>query len=192
MNRYTEQLARLAVGGKTVGLVLAPRVIEMPLALARYDDPFLPYCKAVISATRGHACAYVFDMGAFLALGGAGAVALERAIAYARAGGEALAVLHGPFASGSFAPAAADAAFAVDAVTLAPGVDGALFEQLGLGVYRIGDAAAAGEGAYLADELRGPLPGMSIPLVPEEEVRAARREDFEAVILAALLARAAR
>ena len=101
----------------TVALALSPRLLRMPLPMQRYDDPFLPFGKAIIAATRDVVCAYVFDLAAYLALGAAGAVALERTIAYARADG-VLTILHGPFASADYVEAAGESAFAVDAVTV--------------------------------------------------------------------------
>jgi hypothetical protein len=88
----------------------------MPLPMQRYDDPFFPFSKAIIAATRDLVCAFVFDMGAYLALGGAGAVALERSLAFAAA--DAVTILHGPFESDNFIDAAGDLGFNVDAVTV--------------------------------------------------------------------------
>jgi hypothetical protein len=101
---------RLAIG-------LAPVVEKLPLALARYDDPFLPFGKALIAATGAYACAYVFHLGAYLAYGAAGAVALERTLACVPAG--CLRILHGAFGNADYARAASDHALNVQAVTLA-------------------------------------------------------------------------
>jgi hypothetical protein len=102
----------------TIALVLSPRLLQIPLPMQRFDDPFLPFGKAVIAATREIVCAYVFDLAAYLAIGAAGAVALERTIAYAGANGDNVTILHGPFASPNYAEAVGDNAFNVDAVTL--------------------------------------------------------------------------
>ena len=113
---------RLAAAQQTTGsraLLMNPRLSLLPLPMQRYDDPFLPFGKAVIDATRDAVCAYLFDLAAYLALGAAGAVALERTIAYARAGDGTVCILHGPFASGAYAEAAGKSAFDVDAVTVA-------------------------------------------------------------------------
>jgi hypothetical protein len=104
--------------GTTLALLLRPRVAQLPLPIQKYDDPFLPFGKAIISATQPHVCAYVFDLAAYLALGAAGAVALERTIAYARANHDTLTILHGPFASPDYADAAGSGGFGVDAVTV--------------------------------------------------------------------------
>src|SRR5689334_7364687 len=66
----------------TLAISLAPTLNKLPLELQRFDDPFLPFGKAVIDATADLVCAYVFHLGPYLALGAAGAVALERTIAY--------------------------------------------------------------------------------------------------------------
>ncbi len=55
-------------------------------------------------------------IAAYLAIGAAGAVALERTIGYV--GGEAVTILHAPFASGDYADAAGDNGFDVDALTV--------------------------------------------------------------------------
>jgi hypothetical protein len=99
-------------------LWFAPRVPQMPLPMQRYDDPFLPFGKAIIHATRDLVCAYIFDLAAYLALGAAGAVALERTIPLVNAGGDTLAVLHAPFASADYVEAVGQNAFNVDGVTI--------------------------------------------------------------------------
>src|SRR5258708_24811605 len=100
----------------TLAVALAPVINRLPYEIQRYDDPFLPFGKAVIDATADLACAYVFRLGAYLALGGAGAVALERTIAYVPAG--AIKILHGPFANADYVNAAFEDGFGADAVTL--------------------------------------------------------------------------
>lgn len=102
----------------TLALVMAPRLLHIPMPMQRFDDPFLPFGKAIIEATHDVVCAYLFDLAAYLAIGAAGAVALERTIAYARADGDTLNILHGPFAGPDYAEAANDSAFAADAVTV--------------------------------------------------------------------------
>lgn len=95
-------------------LRLAPQIKRLPLPIQRYDDPFLPFGKALIEATQDRVCAYLFDLAAYLSLGGAGAVALERTIAYVDR--QIPTILHGPFTGPHFAPTSA--AFHVDAITL--------------------------------------------------------------------------
>lgn len=111
------KLARLQAEKQSQhGLLIRPFITRMPLPIQRYDDPFFPFSKTVIAATRDLVCAFVFDMGAYLALGGAGAVALERSIAFAAA--DAVTILHGPFEGANFVDAAGDLGFNVDAVTV--------------------------------------------------------------------------
>src|SRR5262249_31784814 len=66
----------------TLAIGLAPALNKLPYEIQRYDDPFLPYTKAVIDTTADLVCGYVLHLGAYLALGAAGAVALERSLAY--------------------------------------------------------------------------------------------------------------
>lgn len=101
--------SRLAIG-------IAPRLVNMPAPIMRYDDPFLPFGRAIIEATRDLVCAYVFDLASYLAIGAAGARALERTIPLVP--NDIPRILHGPFVTPDYAAAAFDEAFAADAVTL--------------------------------------------------------------------------
>lgn len=120
---YKLTLAQRRTGG-TLALMLRPRLNQLPLPVQRYDDPFLPFGKAIIAQTADIVSAYLFDLAAYLALGAAGAVALERTIAYA-AGFDAVTILHGPFATPDYVDAASDSGFNVDAVTV---LDESLFD----------------------------------------------------------------
>jgi hypothetical protein len=111
---------------------LAPRVADLPAPIQKYDDPFLPYSRAVIEATADHVAGYWFDLAAYLALGAAGAIALERAVALVRASGMHLAVLHGPFPRGEYAALAGRDALRVDAVTITDADLAAPFEAQGV------------------------------------------------------------
>lgn len=102
-----------------LGLLLVPRLPLLPLPMQRFDDPFLPFGKAIIDVTRDLICAYIFDLAAYLSIGAAGAIALERTIAYI--GNDTVTVLHGPFAGAGYAAISEEGAFAVDAVTLVDG-----------------------------------------------------------------------
>ncbi len=101
-------------------LLIAPRLTRLPLPMQRYDDPFLPYGRAIIEATRDLVCGYVFDLAAYLALGAAGAIALERTIPFARP--DLITILHGPFARAGYSVVAFEQAFNCDAVTLVDAV----------------------------------------------------------------------
>lgn len=100
----------------TLCIGLAPTLTGLPGEIARYDDPFLPYGKAVIDATYDLACGYVFHLGAYLALGAAGAVALERTIAYVPE--HAVRILHAPFANADYVRAVYEDGFGANGVTL--------------------------------------------------------------------------
>jgi len=176
------------------GLLLRPRLPAMPLPMLRYDDPFLPFGKAILDATRDVICVAVFDLAAYMALGGAGVVALERTIHYASAGGDLLTILHGPLASADYRAATADSAFAVDGVTVS---DAALVTayaaQHEAGVFYLTNAADwagsslsfVGERATLtvvAGDLR-----MTISLAGDDVIYAGRDDDFAQAARAQLL-----
>ncbi|MDX2136965.1 MAG: hypothetical protein SF123_02645 [Chloroflexota bacterium] len=123
-------------------LLLRPQMAKLPLPIQRYDDPFLPFSRAIIEAAQPLVCGVVFDMAAYLALGAAGAVAMERAIAFA-GNRDLLTVLHAPFATPDYAAATSALAFAPDGVTV---TDAALIPAYVLrhqsGVWVMGDAGA--------------------------------------------------
>ncbi len=91
--------------------------------MQRFDEPFLPFGKAVIATTADLVCAYVFHLASYLALGAAGAVALERTIAYVPSG--VIKILHGPSATADYVLAITETAFDVHAVTLVSTVESA-------------------------------------------------------------------
>ncbi len=116
----TEKLAQIQAERQSdLGLLLVPRLALLPLPMLRFDDPFLPFGKAIIDATRDLICAYIFDLAAYLSIGAAGAIALERTLAYV--GSDTVTILHGLFAGAEYAGISDEGAFAVDAVTLADG-----------------------------------------------------------------------
>ncbi|MBK8026064.1 MAG: hypothetical protein IPK19_32930 [Chloroflexi bacterium] len=183
-SRYLNKLTAVQKDRRTtLGLMLRPHLLEMPLAIQRHDDPFLPFSKAVINVTRDLVCAYVFDLASYLAIGAAGAVALERSIAYARADMQTVTILHAPFATGDFATATGDTALAVDAVTLTPDADPSPYLTIELGVYVASQAARAAGGWF--DPVVGHMQieniggALKIDLIPSQVVNAHRREDFE-------------
>jgi hypothetical protein len=145
MLRFERKLTNLrSLGRPALLLRLKPQVARMPLPMQRYDDPFLPYSKAVIAATRDCLHGYVFDFAAYFALGGAGAVALERSIAYAAAGGDVVTILDGPFYGPALAEAMSENALNVDAVTLINGQDAAAYQARGVeGIVAWGERADA-------------------------------------------------
>jgi hypothetical protein len=109
---------KLATHHSRIWLRIQPDITRLPLPIQRYDDPFLPFGRAVIAATRDLVSAYVFDFAAYLALGAAGVVALERTIATVQGAGEPAAVLDAPFARAEYATAASASALSLDGVTI--------------------------------------------------------------------------
>lgn len=151
-------------------LYLRPQLTKMPLPIQRYDDPFLPFGKAIINATRDLVCGYMFDFAAYLTLGAAGAVALERTIAYAGADGETITILHAPFWGGAFARATGENAFNVDAVTLIDNADSSEYAAEGVAtIPTADDSFDAGTLTYGSYNLR---------LMGDSVVYAGRGDDF--------------
>lgn len=116
--RFLEKLARAQQAAESdLLLLIAPYMTRMPPSVRAYDEPFLPFGKEAISATKPLVCGYVFDMAAYLAIGAAGAIALERTLR--SVGRERITILHGSFADESFSTLTDELAFESDAVTLA-------------------------------------------------------------------------
>ena len=61
---------------------LDPQPGRLPLPAARWDEPVLPFNKAIIEATADLVCAYKPNLGFYLQWGAAGVIALERTIAF--------------------------------------------------------------------------------------------------------------
>lgn len=187
---FASRLATVQQARKTdLALRLAPNLTRLPAVIQRYDDPFLPFGKEIIKATHDLVCAYVFDLAAYLSIGAAGAVALERTIAYAS--GDSLTILHGPFVGTDFAVLTDEGSFNADAVTLMDKSDlpaylaregrfafvsGEFFER-GIGVFRQSDNLF-----LLQDSGRA----LRIRLVGDIALYASRAEDFAAQTRAVL------
>lgn len=140
MNSYAARLKAAQAGHSDLLLLLKPRLQQIPLPMQRFDDPFLPFGRAIIDAARPVVCGYVFDLAAYMTLGAAGMVALERTIAYV--GESHIKILHAPFASGDYAEAVGAGGFNVDAVTLVDEEYAAAYmtdPQRGVYVIRRGD-----------------------------------------------------
>lgn len=174
----------------TLALWMCPRLPQLPLPIQKYDDPFLPFGKAIIAETHNAVCAYVFDLAAYLAIGAAGAVALERTMAYARAASDTLVILHGPFASPDYVEACGNGGFAADAVTV---IDESLLEPYtnsGLGAFVVrsgeapviiplpGDAGSFWPDAALFTLLSPSDHSLQIRLAGEQVLYAGRGDDF--------------
>lgn len=114
---FLEKLGELRASRESnLALFMNPRLENLPLPISRFDDPLLPYGKEIIKATQEYVAAYVFDLASYLALGAAGAVALERTIRFASR--DNITFLHAPFASDEFSAMADATAFGVDAITV--------------------------------------------------------------------------
>jgi orotidine-5'-phosphate decarboxylase len=62
---------------------LDPQPDRLPMeAIWKWDEPLLPFNKAIIDATADLVCAYKPNLGFYLQWGAAGVIALERTIAY--------------------------------------------------------------------------------------------------------------
>jgi orotidine-5'-phosphate decarboxylase len=61
---------------------LDPDPARLPLPAEKWDEPVLPFNKAIIEATADLVCAYKPNLGFYLQWGAAGMIALERTIAY--------------------------------------------------------------------------------------------------------------
>lgn len=81
MMDFAEKLRHAQAGAHgDWALYISPEVNKLPFEIGRFDDPYLPYARAIYTATKDLVCAYMLDFGAYLRLGAAGAVALERSI----------------------------------------------------------------------------------------------------------------
>ena len=61
---------------------LDPNPDRLRVEFLRWDEPILPFNKAIIDATADLVCAYKPNLGFYLQWGAAGVIALERTIAY--------------------------------------------------------------------------------------------------------------
>ena len=113
---FVEKLTKAQTTRSSFALYISPQVDRMPPAFQRHDDPFLPYMRSIYAATGDLVCAYIFDFAAYLALGAAGAIALERSIASAVQ--THITILDAKFATGDFARTWDESAFGCDAVTI--------------------------------------------------------------------------
>ena len=176
---YTQLRARQAEHDTDIALFLNPRVAALPLPIQRYDDPFLPYCRAIVDATADLVCAYVLNFASFMAMSAPGARSLERIIGII--GQETPKLLHGPFVGTAYAPMLERTAFDVDCVTL----------------YRPEDVPHYRANApYAAFQANVDISGQTLSLAPDLALRvtddrvllAGLGEDFADQVRAALIA----
>lgn len=114
--KWHELYKRVSDKGGKDAIFLQPTLTGLPLPLQRYDEPFLPYSRDIIQATKHQVNIYIFDLASYFRTGAAGIVALERAIAYVR--NEAVTILHGPFVGTQYECLGGDASLQVDALTV--------------------------------------------------------------------------
>ncbi|BCX04440.1 MAG: orotidine 5'-phosphate decarboxylase [Candidatus Roseilinea sp.] len=123
MSAFIEKLARAQRKNRSylcIGLDIV--VAHTPLPIQPYDEPMLPFARAIIEATSDLVCAYKPNLGFYLAEGAAGMVALERIVRLIPP--DIPIILDGKFSDiGHTAEAYARGAFEpfrADAVTLSP------------------------------------------------------------------------
>lgn len=166
-------------------LELAPRVAEMPAPIQKYDDPFLPYCRAVFTATSDWVAGYVFDLAAFLALGAAGAVALERAAAVLAATQDAVSVIHGPFTRPDYAGFCGETALRTDGATVTGAAIAAAFTARGVkGLNFLTDGDTGVDGLNLMDGWAR-WDGLQFRIARQRFLDQFQREDFAVTLRAA-------
>lgn len=111
-----EFVEKVSLSQSKVILKLNPKFEMLPLPVIRFDDPFLPFGKQVIDATHDLVAGYLFDFASYLAMGGAGVIALERTIAYVPE--PKVRILHGAFTGKGFSPMADVTGFNLSAITV--------------------------------------------------------------------------
>lgn len=80
---YLEKLrAAQAQNNSWLCVGLDPDPTHLRVDVTKWDEPVLPFTKAIINATADLVCAYKPNLGFFLQWGAAGIIALERTIAY--------------------------------------------------------------------------------------------------------------
>lgn len=115
---FIQKLEHVIQTNRTHTLVrISPYLMRMPAPVKAYDDPFLPFAKLIINATRDVVCGYIFNFPAYLAVGAAGIVALERTIAYVDS--HLITVIDGQFAGADYVHLTDEGTFNADALVLA-------------------------------------------------------------------------
>lgn len=190
MISFADKLAAVQTERNTqIGLMLSPIINKMPITIQRYDDPFLPFGKAIINASQDLVCAYSFDFAAYLSFGAAGAVALERTIAYT--GQTTITILHGLFASKQYHVLWDETAFNVDALTLASDqVIESYLTRRDRGIFiQQGSTQCNYYGVLSENTLLYPYQNttLKIKLVGDDVIYAKRGDDFSEQIRAKLL-----
>jgi hypothetical protein len=161
-------------------LLMRPLMSDMPAPMHFYDDPFFPFSRAIIQATRDVVCGYLFDFAAYMVQGAAGARALERSIAYA--GNDTLKVIHGPFVGPAYIPMIFDNALGADAATLAYEADLPAYTEKskqGAFIVRHGKPITASTPTYWIDAKSLTLSdGILLPIADESILYTTYTDDF--------------
>jgi hypothetical protein len=173
--------------GSNLALQVAPRLSRLPMPIQRYDDPFLPFGKAVIQATRDLVCAYGFDFPAYLAIGAAGAIALERTIAYA--GKEVITILDGSFGPAVYLALMDETAFNADAITMLNDEFPIVRNDKAVFVFETNKLQTAGKPTYYQLEGLLTIEDLRVQLVREDVLYLSSGENFAEPIRAELLRR---
>ena len=80
---YLEKLKTVqAQNNSWLCIGLDPVLARLRVDFRKWDEPILPYNRAIIDATADLVCAYKPNLGFYLQWGAAGVIALERTIAY--------------------------------------------------------------------------------------------------------------
>lgn len=157
-------------------LYMSPEVEKLPLDIQRYDDPFLPYIRAIHRVAAEVVCGYVFDLGAYLRMGAAGAVALERSIDLV--GETHLTILDSAFGSERYVTLWEETAFGCDALTI---TDAALMAAYSARVDRCAFVLGGSDGLPAYDSPEGVfrVDGLTLRMLPEDTLYRARSLTFE-------------
>ena len=82
MSYLDKVLAAQQDGKSWLCVGLDPQPDQLPAPALKWDEPILPFNKAIIEATADLVCAYKPNLGFYLQWGAAGIIALERTIAF--------------------------------------------------------------------------------------------------------------
>lgn len=176
-NTFVAKLQAAQTATSKWALYISPKVDLLPFAIGRHDDPFLPYARAIFAASRDLVCAYVFDLAAYMALGAAGMVALERSIGLVAQGH--VTVLDASFSTGSFSGTWDETAYGVDAVTVSEVAPlDAFNNREDRQAFVVSDSTAYTAQFSLSNQTMS-CPGAAIVLLPVDLLYRARSLEFE-------------